>query len=92
MTTKPNNADLACASAACDFLKDCHGQVTGSHLARVAQLFADHRAAVSAQARRDALGLDDSPTDEQQEDAADPRNRPLTPLENWQLNDEHHVR
>lgn len=31
----------------------------------------------------------EEPTDAQLEAAADPRNRPLTPLENWQQNDEH---
>ena len=33
----------------------------------------------------------DGPTDAQIESASDPRNRPLTPLENWQQNDEHHL-
>ncbi len=43
MTTTVKPEDLACSSAACDYLKDCNGQITGSHLARVAQLFADSR-------------------------------------------------
>lgn len=33
----------------------------------------------------------DGPTDAQLEAASDPCNRPLTPLENYQQNDEHNV-
>lgn len=49
----PNADDIACASAACDMVAGCNGQVTGSHLARVAQLFADHRVKVE-----DAIAAD----------------------------------
>lgn len=45
MSTNITDSDIACSSAACDILRECNGQITGSHLARVARLFAEHRAA-----------------------------------------------
>ncbi len=48
MSATVQPSDLACASAACDIVQHCRGQITGSHLARVAQLFADHRQGADA--------------------------------------------
>lgn len=36
--------------------------------------------------------FEDGPSEAQYEDAMDPSNKPLSPLENWLQNDEHHVR
>lgn len=43
MSANITDSDIACSSACCDILKDANGQITGSHLARVARLFAEHR-------------------------------------------------